>query len=70
MRVVFVNDLLTVRDDCAAAGGWQPQCELQLDELEQKKRNASYTGVLASFLAAVAGSNAAPVQDSHNNNDY
>ena len=45
------------------------------DELEQKKRNASYTGVLASFLgddrcwlalAAVAGSNASPVQDSHN----
>lgn len=32
MRVVFVNDLLTVRDDCAVAGGWQPQCELQLDE--------------------------------------
>ena len=33
MRVVFVTDLLTVRDDCAAAGGRQPQLEPQLDEL-------------------------------------
>ena len=33
MRIVFVTDLLTVRDDCAAAGGRQPQREPQLDEL-------------------------------------
>ena len=33
MRAVVVTDLLTVRDDCAAAGGRQPQCEPQLDEL-------------------------------------